>query len=67
MGPLVYTSGNVLRMPPGRDPLPKLQWGRWFTPAETLRMARRLAGKTQDASMGPLVYTSGNRDGPPVT
>ena len=42
MGPLVYTSGNCAEcgayLPPG-----SLQWGRWFTPAETER-PRRHAG-----------------------
>ena len=40
MGPLVYTSGNWL---PGRLTIRirALQWGRWFTPAETSPMVVR--------------------------
>ena len=39
MGPLVYTSGNrdwLSGKPPGKN---CLQWGRWFTPAETIACA----------------------------
>ena len=59
MGPLVYTSGNACGAV-GRAGDHPLQWGRWFTPAET-RDARPLLDAVVAASMGPLVYTSGNR------
>ena len=35
MGPLVYTSGNLIYGPHTRPGSLSLQWGRWFTPAET--------------------------------
>ena len=58
MGPLVYTSGNAeerVRALLAEE----LQWGRWFTPAET-GLALFAWVEASDASMGPLVYTSGN-------
>ena len=33
MGPLVYTSGRWARRPSPSPRRPRLQWGRWFTPA----------------------------------
>ena len=38
MGPLVYTSGNA-EMRAVMIERQRLQWGRWFTPAETLHAA----------------------------
>ena len=35
MGPLVYTSGNLAERIGVSVPEAILQWGRWFTPAET--------------------------------
>ena len=35
MGPLVYTSGNRKTCRSPKAPILSLQWGRWFTPAET--------------------------------
>ena len=59
MGPLVYTSGNLAAFPPFCQTWTSLQWGRWFTPAET-RGAAAAGHCVGGASMGPLVYTSGN-------
>ena len=58
MGPLVYTSGNPCAHQ-AQVGATVLQWGRWFTPAET-GYARRFRCIARRASMGPLVYTSGN-------
>ena len=59
MGPLVYTSGNWVGAGVVADKQ-KLQWGRWFTPAETYSVSDFMPRYTT-TSMGPLVYTSGNR------
>ena len=87
MGPLVYTSGNLVRKEGGVElvsrfngaaglhqrkrgwrstsggGLTPLQWGRWFTPAET-DVGPVVRWAIPGASMGPLVYTSGNPPAP---
>ena len=47
MGPLVYTSGNDgYPTPESLDRL-RLQWGRWFTPAETFSLGSPLASQSK--------------------
>ena len=58
MGPLVYTSGSDARRRHGARAR-RLQWGRWFTPAEATRWLDMMLSP-HVASMGPLVYTSGS-------
>ena len=44
MGPLVYTSGNLTQVAFLDVGVP-LQWGRWFTPAETEAYVHGLDGR----------------------